>query len=228
MSRDPIKLTIGLGFTGVLALMGLISFISLSQMSTITEQASTLLDETNAKISTANSMRDYIRLRGDTLHKMYLTDDYFERDELRLEMSRHALNYKKSRSTLYSFHMSAREAKLLDQLMKQTFIAKAANDTAADTLLSNAPLADIKNDMRIANEVRRNMLAGLTQLVVLQEEIARYTINNTISYQETVRSIVLLLSLVAFFIAVFIAQLVIRETSKKNSEIHFQATHDRI
>jgi diguanylate cyclase (GGDEF)-like protein len=228
MSRDPIKLTIGLGFTGVLALMGLISFISLSQMSTITEQASTLLDETNAKISTANSMRDYIRLRGDTLHKMYLTDDYFERDELRLDMSRHALNYKKSRSTLYSFHMSAREAKLLDQLMKQTLIAKAANDTAADTLLSNAPLADTKNDMRIANEVRRNMLAGLTQLVVLQEEIARYTINNTISYQETVRSIVLLLSLVAFFIAVFIAQLVIRETSKKNSEIHFQATHDEL
>ena len=36
MSRDPIKLTIGLGFTGVLALMGLISFISLSQMNTIT------------------------------------------------------------------------------------------------------------------------------------------------------------------------------------------------
>jgi len=218
MSRDPIKLTIGLGFTGVLALMGLISFISLSQMNTITEQTSTLLDETNAKISTANSMRDYIRLRGDTLYKMYLTDDYFERDELRLEISIHALNYKKSRDNLYSFHMSAREAKLLDQLMKQTRIAKVANDTAADNLLSIAPLEDIKNDMRIANEARSNMLAGLTQLVTLQEEIARSTINNTISYQETVRSIVLLLSLAAFFVAVFIAQLVIRETSKKNSE----------
>ena len=70
MSREPIKLTIGLGFTGVLALMGLISFISLSQMANITERMSSLLEETNAKTSAANNMRDSIRLRGNVLYKM--------------------------------------------------------------------------------------------------------------------------------------------------------------
>ena len=122
MSKDPIKLTVGLGFAGVLALMGLISFISLSQMNTITRQMSELLEETNTKISAAHTMRDSIRLRGETLYQMYLTDDFFERDDYRIKMGVHALRYKKARDLLYSFHMSAREAKLLDESAERFFL----------------------------------------------------------------------------------------------------------
>ncbi len=228
MSKDPIKLTVGLGFAGVLALMGLISFISLSQMNTITRQMSELLEETNTKISAANSMRDSIRLRGETLYKMYLTDDFFERDEYRLEMGIHALRYKEARDLLYSFHMSAREAKLLDQLMTQTRAAKELNDTAAQNMLSDLAIELIQNDLQQANKARRDMLAGLNKLVLLQEEIARSIINDTKKYQETISDIIFYLSLAAFFIAIYIAQLVIRETTRKNSEIHFQATHDEL
>ena len=228
MRKDPIKLTVSLGFAGVLALMGLISFISLSQMSTITEQMSALLNETNAKISAANTMRDSIRLRGDTLNKMYLTDDYFERDEYRLEMAEHALRYKVARDVLFTFGMGAREAKLLDQLMQQTRLAKAFNDNAADNLLSNQPLDEIRNDLRLANTARHEMLAGLDKLVVLQEEISHTVIKESEQYQQTVSEIIFLLSLAVFFIALYIAQLVIREASRKNSEMHFQATHDEL
>ena len=228
MNKDPITLTIGLGFTGVLALMGLISFISLSQMNEITEQTSELLVETNAKISAANTMRDNIRLRGDALYKMYLTDDFFERDEYRLKIGEFGLNYKKARDILYTFPMTAREAKLLDHLMQQTRVAKEFNDTAADNLLSDQSEEETLNDMQLANEARHNMLLGLDELVLLQENNARSIISDTKSYQEKIRTIILFLSLAAFFIAVYIAQLVIREASKKNSEIHFQATHDEL
>ena len=228
MSKDPIKLTVGLGFAGVLALMGLISFISLSQMNTITRQMSELLQETNTKISAANTMRDSVRLRGDTLYKMYLTDDFFERDEYRFEMGKHALRYKEARDLLYSFHMSAREAKLLDQLMIQTRAAEELNNTTAQNMLSVLPIELIQNSLQQANKARHNILAGLNKLVLLQEEIARSIINDTKKYQETISDIIFYLSLAAFFIAIYIAQLVIRETTKKNSEIHFQATHDEL
>lgn len=228
MSKDPIKLTISLGFTGVLALMGLISFISLSQMTVITEQMTHLLNESNAKISAASTMRDSIRLRGDTLYKMYLTDDFFERDELRLEIDEYALQYKVARGTLLTYRMSAREAKLLDQLMQQSLLAKASNDDAADDLLSVKPLTVIKNKLRLANIARHEMLAGLDKLVLLQEEISHSVINESEKYQKIVSDIILFLSLAAFFIALYIAQLVIRETSRKNFEIHFQATHDEL
>ena len=228
MSRDPIKLTIGLGFTGVLALMGLISFISLSQMNAITEKMSSLLEETNAKTSAANNMRDSIRLRGDVLNNMYLTDDFIARDEYRLQLSAYGLNYKKSKDFLSSFHMSAREAKLLDQIIKRSRVAKEYNDTAADNLLSDLPKKDIQNQLLLANEARQEMLASLNELVILQEKVTHSVINEAKEYQETISHIILLLSLAAFFIALYIAQLVIRETSKKNSEIHFQATHDEL
>jgi len=228
MSKDPIKLTVGLGFAGVLTLMGLISFISLSQMNTVTEQMSTLLEETNTKISAANTMRDSIRMRGDTLYKMYLTDDYIERDEYRIEMTKHALRYKHARDRLYSFPMTAREAKLLDSLIRQTHTAKLLNDTAAENMLSDLPEEKIREDLRIANTARHNMLAGLNELVLLQEEISHSIIKDSKSYQRRISDIILFLSLAAFFIAIYIAQLVIRETSRKNSEIQFQATHDEL
>ncbi|MCK4834587.1 MAG: EAL domain-containing protein [Gammaproteobacteria bacterium] len=228
MSKDPIKLTIGLGFAGVLSLMGLISFISFSQMNAITDQVSKLLAETNTKTSAANTMRDSIRQRGDTLYKMYLTDDFFERDEYRLEMGEHALRYKEARDRLYTFHLSAREAKLLDQLMIQTRAAKELNDTTAQSMLSDDPILEIQNNLRQANIARHNMLAGLNNMVVLQEQIAISAIEDTKNYQEMITEIIFYLSLSAFLIAIYIAQLVIRETTKKNSEIRFQATHDEL
>jgi len=220
--KHPIKLPVGLGFAGVLALMGLISFISLSQMNMITEQMSKLLEEANTKISAANNMRDSIRLRGDTLHKMYFTDNFIERDEYRLEMSEHALRYREARDLLYTFHMSAHEAKLLDQLTIQTRTAKELNDTAAQSMLSDSAVALIQKNLRLANNARHNMLAGLNKLVLLQEKTTRSVVNDTKIYQETISEIILYLSLAAFFIAIYIAQLVIRETTKKNSEIHYR------
>ena len=193
MSKDPIKLTVGLGFAGVIALMGLISFISLSQMNTITRQMSELLEETNTKISAANTMRDSIRLRGETLYKMYLTDDFFERDEYRLEMGIHALRYKEARDLLYSFHMRAREAKLIDQLMTQTRSAKELNDTAAQNMLSDLPSELIQNDLQQANKARHDMLAGLNELVLLQEEISHWIIADTKKHQQTIGNIILFL-----------------------------------
>lgn len=228
MSNDPIKLTVGLGFAGVLTLMGLISFLSLSQMNKITEQMSSLLDETNAKITAANTMRDSIRLRGDTLYKMYLTDDYIEREEHRIELSRHGMNYRNAVSELSSFHMSAREAKLLSLIVKQSHIARVLNTVASENLLSDLTKTEVQDSLHLANEARHDMLVSLDKLVVLQEEVALSKISDTEQYQESISSIILFLSLAAFFIAIYIAQMVIRETTKKNSEIRFQATHDEL
>ena len=228
MSRDPIKFIIGLGFTGVLALMGLISFISLSQMNTITEQMSLLLKETNTKTSAVNKMRDSIRLRGNVLYKMHLTDDYIDRDEYRLQLATHGLDYIKAKEVLTSFHLSAREAKLLDQINKRARIAQEYNDTTADNLLSDIPKEELQRYSLIANEARQAMLASLDRLVSLQEKNTYSIINDTKEYQEIISRIILFLSLAAFFIALYIAQLVVRETSKKNFEINFQATHDEL
>jgi len=228
MKKDPIKLTVGLGFAGVLTLMGLISFISLSQINTISREMGELLEQTNTKISAANTMRDSARLHGDALFEMYLTDDFIERDKFRLVIAEHAVRYNAALDILNGFPKSARETKLLDRLLQQTRIAKALNDAAAEDMLSDLALETIQNSIALANIARHDMMADSNRLVVLQEDIARTIIRETAEYQKIISDIILLLSLAAFFIAIYIAQLVIRETTKKNSEIQFQATHDEL
>lgn len=212
----------------MLALMGLISFISLSQMNTITEQMSQLLEETNAKISAANKMRDIVRSRGDTINKMYQTDDFIERDEYRIKIAEYALKYRFTRDILDTYHMSAREAKILDTLTRMTRVAKELNDKAAEDLLSEVSHEQLIDDLNQATQARDDMLLILDELVLLQEDITRTRIEESRRYQETISRIILLLSLAAFFIALYIAQRVVRETSKKNSEIRYQATHDEL
>jgi len=159
---------------------------------------------------------------------MYLTDDFFERDEYRLGLSNLAIGYNKANDVLHSFKMNARETKLLSQLMTQARNAKILNDDAADSMLSDLSIEKINNDIKLANESRQDMLDSLDELVSLQENISSSTILETKEYQGAISDIILFLSLAAFFIAVYIAQLVIRETSRKNSEIRFQATHDEL
>lgn len=226
--KDPIKLIIGLGFSAILALMGLTIFISISQMRTITDQMSATLDATHAKISASNTMRDSIRLRGDILYKMYLTDDFIARDEFRLELAKKGLQYKQAREALLSYGMSSREASLLNQLKEQASTAKQLNDTTAENLLSDLPLEIIQDDLRKANEAREKMLMGLNDLVALQESTSHSIIEDSKKHQVVVSKIVLHLSLAAFFMALYIAQLVMKETTKKNSEIVYQATHDEL
>jgi len=228
MGKDPIKLILGMGFASVLALMVLISFISLTQMGKATDGMSRLMHETRAKIAAAHTMRDSIRLRGDTLHNMYLSDDFIKRDELRIEMSVHALNYKDARDRLYSYPMTAREARLLDELMRSTRMAKALNDTAANELLSDKPDAEVLDTLKAANQVRQDMLDGLSRLVRLQEKIADEKLKEVQAYQGNLGSIIFYLCLIAILIAAYIAQKVIRETAKKSSEIHYHATHDSL
>ncbi len=228
MNNDPIKVFVGLGFTAILALMGLISFISLSQIKTTTGAISELFEETSTKISAANTMRDSIRLRGDTLYKMYLTDDYFEREKYRLEMSIHALRYKQALDLLFSFQMNAREAKLLNEIMTLTRTAKELNDATMQNMLSDIAEELIENDLRQAQKARHDLQTGLNKLVILQEEIAHSIIYDKKKYQRIIADIIFYLFLATFFIAIYIAQLVFRETTKKNSEIRFQATHDEL
>lgn len=228
MNRDPIKIILTLGFAAVLALMVLIAFIPISRLEISINELSTLLEQTSAKIAAANTMRDSIRLRGDTLYEMYLTDDYIERDRLRLELARHGLQYKQARDRLNRYPMSARERHLLATLIEETRRAKQLNDEAAEILLSDTDDASIRRQLKQANKARRDMLDGLNQLVALQEDNARRIVHDSYRYHHIITRIIILLSAAAFFIALLIAMVVIRETARKNTEIRYRATHDEL
>ena len=141
---DPIKWFIALGFTSLLMLMGLAVFISLTQMSSTINNMTSVVNETNTKLSLANNMRDYIRIRGQILASMYLSDDFIERDELRLNLASYGLKYKEARDNIRMLNLSNREKYIFNQLTPLSIWAREANLASSESMLSDEDIHTVK------------------------------------------------------------------------------------
>ena len=108
MRSDPTKWIISIGFSAVLALMFIVTYLSLKQMDDNIDQMSHLIEETYAKYTSVHKMRNIIQGRGETLEAMYLTDDFFERDLGLLRLSESALDYKTERDEFKSHTLRPR------------------------------------------------------------------------------------------------------------------------
>lgn len=165
MNTNSSPWVITLGFSSLLSLMVFVIYISLSEMSTTISKMEALVKITNAKISTAHSMRDHIRLRANTLNQMYLTDDYFERFDLFPLLAHHAASYRADRDFLVRYAMDDDEEMLLEKISLVSAEGYKANDTAAKILLSPASDADAKKALREAYFSRQKVLSNLDKLV---------------------------------------------------------------
>lgn len=228
MKRDSIKLIITIGFGCLLILMSVVAFISLSQMNDTIEDMATVVEVTNAKMHAANAMREYIRLRGEILQNMYLTDDYFERDELRLLMPFYALQFIKSYDQFRQYNMSTEERNITKKINQHVVHAEAIHQQATEVLLSNANNEKTINALQAANEARITMMSYLNELVILQEKNAKNALVNSVLYHEQTQTIVIILTAISFLIGILISILVVREASRKNTEIHYRASHDTL
>ena len=227
-SHDPIKVLITLGFSSLLVLMSVLAYISLSQMNNTIEKMSVLVDETNAKSTAANMMRDSARLRGVSLTNMYISDDVFEREAERLQMSNYGLRYRKAFDRFLDYNLSSREYKLISNIRSITADARAANNQATDALLTKADLDQARRFFAIANQKREEVLEALNSLIEIQNRNAQLALQDSVDYHRQTQSLIIIIAAIAFFVGVLISLLVIRETSKKNSAIRFQASHDAL
>ncbi len=208
--------------------MGLVASISISRMNASINELSQVFKQTSAKMTAANVMRDSILLRSNTLYKIYLSNNFIEKNRLRLQLVQYTLNYKLARDKLYSYPMSLKERKLANTIAEETQAAKTVNNLTADTIFSGNDQKKIKQYFLATNTFQKEILAMLTKLVVLQDGNARKILQDNQYYQDTIIRIIGLLSTAAFFIGLLISLVVIRETSKKNTQIRYRASHDEL
>ena len=116
MKSDPTKWIISIGFSAVLALMFIVTYLSLKQMDENIDQMSHLIEETYAKYASVHKMRNVIQGRGEILDGMYLTDDFFERDLALLALSESALEYKVERDEFKSHTLRPAELRIIKKL----------------------------------------------------------------------------------------------------------------
>lgn len=228
VSRDNTKTIIGLGFGAVLALMFMLVFIALEQMQALNDSISSLVRETNAKTAAANTMRDAIRLRTNSLKAMRLMDDPFEQDQEYLRFLGYAGPYSRARELLMSRSMDAREIEIHRKLSEIAQRAQPDNEYAAELLLKGAPEKEIESAMQIAAGSQAQLLELLDELVKLEEANAEAAINISATHYQDTRHKMFALAGVALVFAVVIAWLVIHRIAEKNRRISYQASHDAL
>ena len=228
MKKTSSHWILSLGFSSLLALMVMVVYISLSEMNTTVSKMEALVKITNAKMSAAHAMRDHIRLRANTLNRMYLTEDYFDRFELQPLLAHHAADYRASRNLLLQYEMDEDEQTLLEKIDAAGKQGFRVNTEAADILLSQAPDDEIREAQIEGYIARQKVLDQLDMLIKMQNENAQYALDVHIRVNEKTQNLVIGISALAFFLGMGISIFAIRETTRKSNEIHFQAHHDTL
>jgi diguanylate cyclase (GGDEF)-like protein len=229
MKHDPSKYFIMLGFISLLALCSIIAFVSLFQMDRTLNNMSDLVTVTNAKITHANEMRDFLRMRGDTLIQISQTENVAERENLRLAMEKYSRGYKNAHDNFNSYAMGGIGRKLFNEATHLEAISSELNNQAVALMLApKIPRNVIKDAIKDANRARAKTIDELSRLVVRQEDNARQALKESVAYQKLAQVIIIILTLASLLVGGLISLFVLRETTRKNSEMRFQASHDEL
>lgn len=228
MLKDNIRLIMVIGFTAVLVLMCSLIFVSFMQMESNSSSMSKLVKITNAKVEAANTMRDTIRLRADSLMKMRLLDDFFDRDEEHLRFMSFAGKYLATREKLTSLGMNQEEAAIhseLDRLARET---QAYNEDFSDLMMTEASAEEIDASFKVGQALRAPMLEQLSLLVELEQRNASSALASTLEHADKTRQMLIVLAALAVLFSLFVARFIIRHVSDKNQQLDYYASHDSL
>ncbi len=220
------KYSVQIGFGVVILLITLLIGISVFQTQQANSTVSSLVEISNAKIEHANTMRDSIRLRQNSLATMFTIDDPFELDEELLLFYNHAQAYRIAREKLLALPMLDNEGGIHQRLTQQVRIAQPLNKQAAELLQSRAPRNDIKQALNQAKEAQGKLLESLDELVQLQKQFGHDAMLESRSHFDNSFWLIILIGGLVLGLAFVIAAIVTKSVSaakqkllEKNTEL---------
>lgn len=204
----------------------LLASVNLIQLQSAKNQIETLVAVNIEKIHLGSIMRDSIRLRTISTHKMLGTEDFFERDSELLKFYSHAKEYRTAFLKLRSFKRSIAEQEIHAKLNAQIKIAQPLSRENAENMLTNMPISKLREKAFIAlaeQEVMHDLLSELSNAQKLQTRTALATMKRNFIYTIILTIIVALLVFAfSFNIALNLYKNVIKTSSQlsdKNSQL---------
>jgi diguanylate cyclase (GGDEF)-like protein len=226
--KDNTRTLITLGVMAVLGLLFALVSIALMQMHTVNTRMGDLVEVTNAKTAAANEMRDAIRMRAESLGKMRLAADPFDRDEEYQHYITYAGKYRDARERLAGLGMSPRESAIQERLQELTRTSQAASDSAAQLLLDRAGEAETSGAMRAAARAQAETLAELDTLVHHEQRVSEQTLADSRSRYTRTRNLLIILVCVTLLFCYLLARLISRHIAAKNRLLNYQSSHDAL
>ena len=220
------KYSVQIGFGVVILLITLLIGISVFQTQQANSTVSSLVEISNAKIEYANTMRDSIRLRQNSLATMFTIDDPFELDEELLLFYNHAQPYRIAREMLLALPMLDNERDIHERLTQQVRIAQPLNKQAAELLQTGASRDEIKQALNEAKVAQDTLLESLDKLVLLQKQFGQDAMLQSRSHFDSSLWLIIFIGALVLGLAFIIATIVTKSVSlakrkqlEKNAEL---------
>ncbi len=204
------KYSVQIGFGVVILLIMLLVGMSVYQTHVAKSTVTSLVEISNAKIEYANTMRDSIRQRQESLLAMFTMEDPFERDQELMRFYNYTKPYRDARDKLLALPMVSNEKDIHKSLSQQARLAQPLHEEAAELMQTNAPRLDMKQAINIANESRTPLMDNLDKLVLLQKKYGQETLIQSGSLFDKSLWLTLFIGVVVMGLAVVIAAIVSR------------------
>jgi diguanylate cyclase (GGDEF)-like protein len=224
--RDHTELLVSGGFLMVLATTFALVFVALIQLQSGNDSMARLVQTSNSKTTAANEMRDAIRLCSNSLKTMRLAGDHFERDEEYQRFISHAGKYRRARETLVGLGMDDMEHAIHLQLTALSQEAQPWSDNAAELLMDGAPDTEVSSVMRQAELLQGMILKTLDRLVRHEQTNAVSALTTSREHYRSTRQLLATLAAIAFVCCLLVVYMVRRRVTRKNRQLHYQASHD--
>lgn len=234
------SLTTGTAFVALIALICGLALNSLLQLQTLGDQIRTVVENHNRKIELITQTQVASHLRTDSLLRMALTDDPFERDARFMEFNRAGFLVGNGRSALRQMGFTPEEQRSFDIQTRLVNEIQAVQERVVD-LLKAEHNEDAYNVLALEaipiQEAFNRQLADMRSLYQQANLIAQQQAQR--SYRNTVL-LTLLSGIAAIMLALLIARRALRKVSRKSQQIrdqmmelersraalHEEATHD--
>jgi len=226
--KDNTRTLITLGVMAVLGLMFSLASIALVQMHAINTRMGTLVEETNAKTAAANDMRDAIRQRADSLKKMQLARDIFDRDDEYQRFTGYAGKYRVARERLVSLGMTQQESDIHEQLQQLIRQSQPLSDSASMLLMDNAAEPEIETATENAATLQALMLRKLDALVTLEQQTSEQALAESQAHYVRTRNLLVILACVTLLFCFLLARIITRYVASKNRQLNYQSSHDSL
>jgi diguanylate cyclase (GGDEF)-like protein len=226
--KDNIKSITAFGFTALLILLSIVVYFSLQQMDIAQQQAINITQSTSAKIDAIYRMRDAIIFRSNAVRVILTTKDAFKRDELRIELSRHASDYFVARDYLTKSDLSPHEQEFLSRVSKQTqsnmhFLTGVLKEIDDGT---HTGFIQSHTEQLYTGIFKASSLLG--EFIELERNKTKNILDSSQTTYRKAHDIMLTIGISCILLSIFIAQIVFWRTSSKTGLLAYQASHDAL
>ena len=218
-SQNNSKQLIALGFGTVIVLVILLAIVTMDRVNSVKTSFARVVEVNNAKIELAMTMREAIRLRKISMHKMLITDDVFERDDELLKFYSYAGAYRIAREKLATFEPSKEESNINSRLNEQTRISQPVNRNVTELISDNVPIKEIKPMLTKAAANQGKVLELLNELVAHHKARSSNAVANAQQEYKAMLTFTITLGGTIILIIVGIGVFVARYVTKQNAAL---------